>query len=252
MGRREIFAGNWKMYKNGSEAVSLVRALLDGLASGKKEGRDVVIFPPALYVRELAALCAGTPIAVGVQNMYHETEGAFTGELSPVMVKDCRCSHVLIGHSERRHVFGEKDVEVNRKVRAALAHGITPVICVGELLDEREKGVTRDVVKTQVVTALQEISAGSAATVVVAYEPVWAIGTGKVATPEIAEDVHAYIREVLASIYDAGTADTIPILYGGSVKADNIQGLYAMKNIDGVLVGGASLKADSFLDIITV
>jgi triosephosphate isomerase len=168
------------------------------------------------------------------------------------MVKDAGCRYILIGHSERRHVFGEKDDDVNKKVKAAFKNYIEPMICVGELLEEREKGLTNDVLKRQVEKALAGISAEQMQKVVIAYEPVWAIGTGKVATAEIADEAHSFIRQVVSNLYDKGTAGALPILYGGSVKPDNIAGLYAMENIDGVLVGGASLKADSFLDIIRV
>ena len=249
MGRREIFAGNWKMYKTREEAVGLVRGLLEGL---KGISREVVVFPPYPYAAEIAAMSRGTVISVGMQNMHFEKEGAFTGEISPLMVKDSGCRYVLIGHSERRHVFGETDDLINRKIRAAFEFGIEPVICVGELLDEREKGQTGQVLSRQIKGAFSGISAEDASRSVIAYEPVWAIGTGKVATPEIADDAHKEVRNLLNDLYGRDIADSMPVLYGGSVKPDNISGLYAMDNIDGVLVGGASLKADSFLEIIKV
>ena len=250
MARREIFAGNWKMYKKSGEALDLVKGLLAGIDGiGAKE---VVVFPPSPWAKQVADLCRGTKISVGMQNMYFEQEGAFTGEVSPVMVKDAGCRYILIGHSERRHVFGETDEEVNKKVRAAFKNDIEPMICVGELLDEREKGLTNDVLKRQVEKSLAGVSAAEMKKVVIAYEPVWAIGTGKVATPEIADEAHLFIRQVVKSLYGQETADALPILYGGSVKPDNIAGLHAKENLDGVLVGGASLKADSFLDIIRV
>ncbi|MBN1532183.1 MAG: triose-phosphate isomerase [Spirochaetes bacterium] len=248
MKRREIFAGNWKMYKTRETAKSLVKSLLQGAAL--TENREVVVFPPSPYAAEIASLCGGSVISVGMQNMYFQKEGAFTGEVAPAMVRDCGCKYILIGHSERRHVFGETDAEVNKKVKAAFEHSLVPMICVGELLEEREKAKTETVLEAQVKEAFNGIDAGRAGTAVVAYEPVWAIGTGKVATPEIAEEAHRYIRSVLEVLYGKPAADDIPILYGGSVKADNIAGLYAMENIDGVLVGGASLEADSFLKII--
>ncbi len=250
MARREIFAGNWKMYKKGSEAVDLVKGLLAGFAG--IGDREVVVFPPSPWAKQVADLCRGSKISVGMQNMYFEQEGAFTGEVSPVMVKDAGCRYILIGHSERRHVFGEKDEEVNKKVKAAFKNDIEPMICVGELLDEREKGLTNDVLKRQVEKALAGISPAEMKKVVVAYEPVWAIGTGKVATPEMADEAHRFIRQIIKGLYGQETADALPILYGGSVKPDNIAGLHTKENIDGVLVGGASLKADSFLDIIRV
>lgn len=250
MARREIFAGNWKMYKTRAEAIALVKGVLAGISD--IGGREVVVFPPSPWAPSVAELCRGTKIAVGIQNMYFEQEGAFTGEVSPAMVKDAGCRYILIGHSERRHVFGETDEQVNKKVLAAFRNGIEPMICVGELLDEREKGKTNDVLKRQVVKALDGVTADQMKKVVIAYEPVWAIGTGKVATPETADEAHAFIRQVVRDLYDAAAANALPILYGGSVKPDNIGGLHAKENLDGVLVGGASLKADSFLDIIRV
>ena len=250
MARRQIFAGNWKMYKTRSEALDLVKGIAAGLAG--VGAREVVLFPPSPYASAVAEACRGTALSVGMQNMYFETEGAFTGEVSPAMVKDCGCRYVLIGHSERRHVFGETDGDVNRKVRAAYAAGIEPMICVGELLEEREKGKTNEVVRRQTEKALEGVSADQMKKAVIAYEPVWAIGTGKVATPEIAEEVHHFIRQTVSGLFGGAVADALPILYGGSVKPENIAGLHVKENIDGVLVGGASLKAGSFLDIIKV
>jgi triosephosphate isomerase len=250
MGRREIFAGNWKMHKNLKEA----RELAEGIIAGIDESstREVVIFPPAVYVKDIAALCANTPVSVGVQNMYYEEQGAFTGEISPIMVKDIGARSILIGHSERRHVFGEKNEDVNRKVRAALRFALEPFVCVGELLAEREKGRSEDVVRNQIEEAFTDIDHDDMMKVIIAYEPVWAIGTGKVATPEIAESMHRSIRDSIRGNFGDEIALSIPILYGGSVKPDNIHGLYIMDDIDGVLVGGASLTAESFLDIIRV
>ncbi len=250
MARREIIAGNWKMYKKSGEAVDLVKALLAGIDG--IGAREVAVFPPSPWAKQVADLCRGSKISVGMQNMHFEQEGAFTGEVSPVMVKDAGCRYILIGHSERRHVFGETDDQVNKKVKAAFKNDIEPMICVGELLDEREKGLTNEVLKRQVEKALEGISAAEMKKVVIAYEPVWAIGTGKVATPEMADEAHLYIRSVIKGLYGQETADALPVLYGGSVKPDNSAGLHAKENIDGFLVGGASLKADSFLDIIRV
>jgi triosephosphate isomerase len=250
MKRREIFAGNWKMYKTLKEALELAKGIRDG-ASGIGS-REVIIFPPSTYAKAVADLCSGSAVSVGIQNMHFELEGAFTGEISPRMVKDCGCRYVLIGHSERRHIFGETDADVNKKVKAAFNNGIEPVICVGELLDEREKGLTAEVVRRQVEIALVDIVPEQMKKVVIAYEPVWAIGTGKVATPEMADDAHDYIRQVVSGRFNKDTADALPVLYGGSVKPDNIAGLFQMKNIDGVLVGGASLKVESFLGIVRV
>ena len=250
MKRREIFSGNWKMHKNLDESIELVKGLVEGM--GDIGEREVVVFPPAVYVRDLVALYGESPIAIGVQNMYYAEEGAFTGEISPRMVKDIGARYILIGHSERRHVFGETDEEVNRKVKAAFAFNLEPFICVGELLEEREEGKSEDVVKIQIERALQGIEVEEVVRAVIAYEPVWAIGTGKVATPDIADSMHGCIRATVKEMYGEEVSTRIPILYGGSVKPDNIAGLYTKENIDGVLVGGASLNIDSFLDIITV
>jgi len=250
MARREIFAGNWKMYTTRREALALAKGIIDGL--GNCGNREVVLFPPSVHLRELAGLCAGTPGSVGAQNMYFEREGAFTGEISPAMVKDAGARYILIGHSERRHVFGETDSHVRKKVLAALAEGLEVMLCVGELLEEREAGNSERVVQTQTAPALEGLSAAELSRIVIAYEPVWAIGTGRVATPEIAESMHRYIRGLVSGLFGQGIAESLPVLYGGSVKPDNIAGLYRMDDIDGVLVGGASLKAQSFLDIIHV
>ncbi|HPS57469.1 MAG TPA: triose-phosphate isomerase [Spirochaetota bacterium] len=250
MTRREIFAGNWKMYKTSAEADALVRELVAGL--DKKPGREYVIFPPFPYIRDVSAICSGTLFRTGSQNLYHEKQGAFTGEVSPLMVKDCGCSFALIGHSERRHIFHETDSDVNKKVRAALDAGLEPMVCVGELLEEREKGETAKILNRQIRDGLAGFSAQDFARITIAYEPVWAIGTGKVATPEMADEAHGIIRNILKDTAGAGIAENMPVLYGGSVKPDNIDGLYRMDNIDGVLVGGASLESASFLKIINV
>jgi triosephosphate isomerase len=187
---------------------------------------------------------------VGAQNMYFEKEGAFTGEISPVQLIDAGAKFVIIGHSERRHIFGEKDELINKKVKAALSYGLTPILCVGELLEEREAGKTMDVNKKQIVEGFKGLSEEEASKVIIAYEPVWAIGTGKTATPEDADEVHSFIRKVLEELYSKNLAESIRILYGGSVKPENVDGLMAKENIDGVLVGGASLKVDSFTRIV--
>ena len=250
MARRQIFAGNWKMYTTRAEALDLVKGVLAGI--GGIGPKQVVFFPPSVHLREVAEACKGTGAAVGAQNMYHEKEGAFTGEISPIMVKDAGARFVLVGHSERRHVFGETDEDVGKKVRAALEAGLEPMVCVGELLRERESGSSEAVVERQVKEAFRGLRPRDMLAVTVAYEPVWAIGTGKVATPEIAESMHRHVRMALSGLFGDAAAGDIPILYGGSVKPDNIGGLYRMENIDGALVGGASLKAQSFLDIIRV
>lgn len=250
MARRTIFAGNWKMYTVREEALALAKGILEGL--GNAPAHEVILFTPAVHLREVAAVCAKGPVAVGAQNMYFEKEGAFTGEISPAMVKDSGARWILIGHSERRHVFHETDEDVRKKLRAALDAGLLPMVCVGELLEEREAGKSEDVVRVQVEKAFEGLSKEEAAGVVIAYEPVWAIGTGKVATPEIAQSMHRAIRTMVAKMYGDTIAAAVPILYGGSVKPDNIAGLFAMEDIDGALVGGASLKVPSFLEIARV
>jgi len=250
MARREIFAGNWKMYKTLPEAIELVKALDAGLQ--KKDNREVAIFTPSPFIYQIAELCKDSIIDTGVQNMYFENEGAFTGEVSPLVVKDSKARYILIGHSERRHVFGETNEQVNKKVHIALEIGIEPMICVGEMLEDRESNNTESVIKEQIESALKDVSSSDMKKIVLAYEPVWAIGTGKVATPEIADETHLIIRDIVKSLYNDDVAQNVSILYGGSVKPGNIQGLYVKENIDGVLVGGASLKSDSFLDICNV
>ena len=250
MSKREIFSGNWKMYKNLNEATELVEGIINGI--GDEGDREIVIFPPAVYVKDIVALCEKTPIEIGMQNMHYEKEGAFTGEISPLMVKDVGARYILIGHSERRHVFGETDEDVNKKVKASFEFDLEPIICVGELLEEREQDKSGEIVKIQIEGAFRDIDIDKMRKVVIAYEPVWAIGTGKVATPEIANSMHKTIREILKGMYGEEISGSIPLLYGGSVKPDNINGLYSMENINGVLVGGASLNIDSFLDIICV
>ncbi|HNX60935.1 MAG TPA: triose-phosphate isomerase [Spirochaetota bacterium] len=247
MARRKIIAGNWKMYKKHDEAVELVKGLING--KGDIKGREMAIFVPAVHAREAASLTAGKGIDVGMQNMYTKSEGAFTGENSPVMVKDAGCRYILIGHSERRHVFGEKDELLNEKVKAAYEFGLEPMLCIGELLEEYEAGKSKEVCKNQLVADLKGITADQMKVMTIAYEPVWAIGTGKVATPEIAQSVHAYVRSVLADLYGKEIADMVPVLYGGSAKPENAAGLLSQPDIDGLLVGGASLKADSFIAI---
>jgi triosephosphate isomerase (TIM) len=250
MKRRQIFAGNWKMYKTYNEAVDLVQSIIKDL--GNAGNKEVVVFPPAVYLRDLVQLCRKSKIDAGIQNIYFEKEGAFTGEISPVMAKDTGVRYALIGHSERRHIFHESNDDVNKKVKAALEIGLEPVVCVGELLEEREAGKSEDVVKQQIESAFKDIDAKLMSRIIIAYEPVWAIGTGKVATPEIADSMHGSIRNTVKRKYNDAVSDSISILYGGSVKPENIAELYAKDNIDGVLVGGASLKSKSFLDIIHV
>jgi len=247
--RRPLLAGNWKMYKTAAEAGRLAREVRAGLKDALTS-RDVVLGPPATALVAVAEAVAGSGIGVAAQNMHHEVEGAFTGEISPVMLKDAGCSHVILGHSERRQLFGETDEGVARKAQAAFVHGLTPIVCVGETLAERESSRTMEVVERQTERALRGLTADQVAALVIAYEPVWAIGTGKVATPAQAQEVHAFIRRLLDRSHGEPAAAALRILYGGSVKPDNIASLMAQADIDGALVGGASLKADSFLQIV--
>lgn len=249
MSRRPIIAGNWKLHKSVTESVELARGVLHRVP--REASCEVVVAPvfTALYpVHE--ALGDNARVVLAAQDVYWENEGAFTGEVSPPLLKDVGCEYVIVGHSERRHVFGETDDEVRRKVAALLSHGLTPIVCVGEKLEQREAGETEAVVLGQVDAALEGLTASSVRRLVIAYEPVWAIGTGKTAQPEDAQAVHAAIRGRLRQGFDAETADGMRILYGGSVKPKNAADLLAQPDIDGALVGGASLKADDFVAII--
>ena len=245
--RRPLIAGNWKMYKTVTAGVALAREIAEGLRPADPE---VVVFPPATALHAVAQALKGTAVKVGGQNMHFAREGAFTGEISPLMLTDAGCTHVLIGHSERRHVFGEDDETIAKKTRSAADGGLIPVVCVGETLPERESRRTLEVVERQVERALRQQSADEVGRLAVAYEPVWAIGTGQVATPEQAQEVHAFIRKRIAHSHGDPVAAAVRILYGGSVKPDNIAGLMALADVDGVLVGGASLDAGPFLKIV--
>jgi triosephosphate isomerase (TIM) len=248
MARRPLMAGNWKMYKTISEGVDMVKALKENCKG--VDDRDILLCVPATMISAIAKEIDGSNVWVGAENMHFEEKGAFTGEISPIMVKDAGAESVILGHSERRHVFGETDELINKKVKSAIAHDIWAILCVGELLEEREAGKVEEVVKTQIVGGYAGLSKEDALKVTVAYEPVWAIGTGKTATPEDADDAHAVIRKVLTDLYDAEVADKCRILYGGSVKPGNVDNLMAKENIDGALVGGASLDAESFTRIV--
>ena len=241
MARRKIIAGNWKMNMTPSEAVALVETLKPLV---KNDEVDVVFGVPAIDIVPVVEACKGTNIAVAAENMYPEEKGAYTGEISPNMLVDAGVKYVILGHSERREYFGETSEFVNKKVLCAIAHGITPIMCCGETLEQREQGITMDFIRQQVKVGLQGVTADQAKEMVIAYEPIWAIGTGKTATNEQAEEVCKGIRECIAEIYDQATADAIRIQYGGSVNAGNAADLFAMDDIDGGLVGGASLKAD--------
>ncbi len=245
--RRYLIAGNWKMNLNRSDAVELAKGVA---AADVGDNADVLVCPSNVYLDAVANAVSGSKVAVGGQDVYFESGGAFTGETSTDMLKDVGCRYVILGHSERRNVIGECDQLINKKVHAALAAGLTPVLCVGELLEEREAGKTSEVVQTQMTGSLKDVSDQQMAKIVIAYEPVWAIGTGKTASPQQAQEVHADLRKMLATEYNQSVADAVQILYGGSVKPDNAAELLGQPDIDGALVGGASLKADSFAAII--
>jgi triosephosphate isomerase len=245
--RRPFIAGNWKLNKTVAEALELVNTLKAELAG--MDDVDIVVAPVFTALGQVAEALAGSNITVAAQNCYPAKSGAFTGEVSPLLLKDAGCRHVIVGHSERRQIFGETDAFINAKVRALAAEGLTAIFCIGETLEERESGRMFDILRRQVSEGLKDLDAAAMAGVVVAYEPVWAIGTGKTATDEQANEAHAFIRGLLQDQFGEWTAGTTRILYGGSVKPDNVDGLMAMPDIDGSLVGGASLKAADFVRI---
>lgn len=241
MARRKIVAGNWKMNMTPSEAVKLVETLKPLVVN---DDVDVVFCVPAIDIIPVLEATKGTNIQVGAENMYYEEKGAYTGEISPAMLTDVGVKYVVLGHSERREYFAETDETVNKKMLKAFEHGITPIMCCGETLTQREQGVTMDFIRQQVKIGFQGVTADQAKTAVIAYEPIWAIGTGKTATTEQAQEVCAGIRACIAEIYDEATAEAIRIQYGGSVNPATAPELFAQNDIDGGLVGGASLKAD--------
>lgn len=246
MSRKPIIAGNWKMFKTVSEAVSFVNEV----KGSTSQGVESVICSPFTNLPALVEAVKGTDVHVGAQNLHFEDNGAFTGEISGVMLKDLGVEYVIIGHSERRAYFAETDEIVNKKVVAAFKHGLKPILCVGEKLEEREAGQTKDVCKVQTEAAFAGISAEQAAQVVIAYEPIWAIGTGKSSTAADAQDVIGYIRELVSGLYGASVADAVRIQYGGSVKPNNIAEYMAQPDIDGALVGGASLESASYIQLV--
>lgn len=250
MKRMPMMAGNWKMYKNAAEAVDIVRAVGNEL-DGAPSRVEVVVCPPFTALKSVSTTLEYDKyeIKLGAQNMFWEDEGAYTGEISPLMLKQLFVEYVILGHSERRQYFGETDETVNKRIKAALNHGLKPILCVGENLAERDAGETTGVVSTQVREGLSEV-ADIAGQLVVAYEPVWAIGTGRVAEPEDANEVIRHIRAVIGSLYGQETAQEVRILYGGSVKPDNVSTLMEEPEIDGALLGGASLAAEDFLKLI--
>ena len=246
--RKPIIAGNWKMYKDVNQAVELANEIKR--AAFDVENVDIVICPPFTNLSDVGEMLVESNVGLGAQNCYWETEGAFTGEISVPMIKSVGCGYVIIGHSERRKYFGETDETVNKKVKAAIDGGLSPIMCVGETLEEREAGKTLDVVKAQVTGGLKGFEEEYLDPLIIAYEPVWAIGTGKTATPDQAQEVHAMIRGLLEEMYSASLSGSRCILYGGSVKPENIEELMKEEDIDGGLIGGASLKSESFVDII--
>ncbi|MDF9408185.1 triose-phosphate isomerase [Pelotomaculum isophthalicicum JI] len=248
MKRKPIIAGNWKMYKTVSEALAFAQELKRAV-DGIKEV-EVVVCPPFTALYQVSEALRGTGIGVGAQDVYWVDEGAFTGEVSPKMLKDAGCSYVIIGHSERRQFFGEIDDNVNRKVKAVLESGLTPIMCVGERIEERESGITEKVIRTQTEAGLAGLAADQVAGMVIAYEPVWAIGTGKTASDADAQQVIGFIRGLVSDLFGADVAAKVRIQYGGSVKPQNAAGLMAQQDIDGALVGGASLDVPNFSGIV--
>jgi triosephosphate isomerase len=246
--RKPLLAGNWKMFKTEAEAQAYAENLCSKVSDIKN--REILICPPFVYIHLLTRVFVGSPVIVGAQNIFWEDEGAYTGEVSAPMLKSLGARFAIVGHSERRQYFSETDETVNKRLKACLKADLTPIVCVGETLKEREAGKTLSVVRTQLTGGLQGLAENDAHRIVIAYEPVWAIGTGKTATPEIAQNVHAAIRSLLGELIGLKKAGLIRILYGGSVKPDNIDALMAQGDIDGALVGGASLDAASFERII--
>ena len=248
MNRKKLIAANWKMYKTPTQAEAFVGAFLPQVYGHTRD--EIVLCPPYVCIPTVAELVRDTNVGVGAQNMFWEKEGAYTGEISAAMLLAVGCSHVILGHSERRQYFGETDDMVNRRLKAALAAGLTAIVCIGEVLQEREAGITDDVLRRQCENALREISGDQVVKFTIAYEPVWAIGTGKTATPQIAADAHRVIRQQAALALGDAAAQKLRILYGGSIKPENAKALMSQEEIDGGLVGGASLDPASFAAIV--
>ena len=247
--RRKVIAGNWKMHKDLSESQNLISKLINELRK-ENVNCDIIICPPFTSLSEAAGLVKNTKVKLGAQNMHYEDKGAFTGEVSAAMLKSVGCEYVILGHSERRAIFSESDEMINKKIKKALGSGLRPIFCIGETLQQRESGTMNDVIKRQVTDGLQHVSTGEMEKIIIAYEPVWAIGTGVTATPQQAQEVHVYVRQLINNIFGDDTAEKLIIQYGGSVKPDNAAELLSQSDIDGALVGGACLEADSFLKII--
>ncbi|TSA27303.1 MAG: triose-phosphate isomerase [Ignavibacteriales bacterium] len=248
--RKKVIAGNWKMNNDLNATVSLISDIKKEL-NGKNVEAEIIICPPFTSLETASTLLKDSTIKLGAQNMSFEESGAFTGEVSVSMLKSVGCEYVILGHSERRTIFGERDQVINKKIKTAIKFGLKPIFCIGETLEEREKGITFKVVETQVQNGLKDLSESDLTNLIIAYEPVWAIGTGRNATPQQAQDVHQFIRGLISKLYSANFARQLVIQYGGSVKADNAKELLSQPDIDGALVGGACLKADSFIKIIS-
>ena len=248
--RKPFVAGNWKMNTDSHSSVDLAKRVASGSSQVAGQGVSVAVCPPFVYLQSVAKALSASSVAVAAQDIYFEPKGAFTGEISASMLKDIGCTYALCGHSERRHVIGETDELVNKKVAAAIGGGLLPILCVGELLAEREASQTEEVVSRQLKAGLAGLGVEKASAVTIAYEPVWAIGTGRTATPQQAQDVHSFVRKLITEFYDNQLAEEIRILYGGSVKPNNSADLMSQPDIDGLLVGGASLSADDFVTII--
>ncbi|MEO8399088.1 MAG: triose-phosphate isomerase [Ignavibacteriaceae bacterium] len=247
--RKKVIAGNWKMNNDLTESQNLISKLTAGL-SNEEINCEIIICPPFTSLSEASSLIKGTGIKLGAQNMNENDSGAFTGEITAQMLKSVGCEFVILGHSERRAIYNESDELINKKIKKALEKNLKPIFCVGETLEQRENNSTKDIVKHQLINGLEHVSKDELSKIIIAYEPVWAIGTGKTATPDQAEEVHEFIRDLIEIEYGNDSSEKIIIQYGGSVKPDNAKELLSQKNIDGALVGGACLKADSFISII--
>ena len=247
--RNYVIAGNWKMYKDLNESITLISEIKKLLVN-KKNNVQVILCPPFTSLETASALLKDSEIKLGAQNMHFETEGAFTGEISSKMLKSVGCEYVILGHSERRTIFHETDELINKKIIKALDEGLNPIFCIGETLEEREKNITNQILEKQISNGLKGISIDNLKIIIIAYEPVWAIGTGKTATPQQAEEAHSFIRKLISKIFSQEAAENLIIQYGGSVKPENSAELLKQNNINGALVGGACLKAQSFIEII--
>jgi len=250
MKRKFVIAGNWKMHKTNSEALQLANQIRMKTTDIRRTG--MIVCPPFTALAAVNEVLKDSAVCLGAQNMYWEKEGAFTGEISPGMLKSTGATYVILGHSERRQYFGETDETVNKKVKAALENGLKPIVCVGESLEQREENITTKVVGRQIKGAFMDMTPAQVEHVIIAYEPIWAIGTGKTATPQQAQEVHAHIRSVMADEFGAAVAEAVIVQYGGSVKPANADSLLSQPDIDGALVGGACLAADSFSEIIHI